>query len=100
MNAASENRTSPSVEPNDPATRADEGIRRATQGAHDTIDRVAEMAAPHVRAFERQVDEVGQAFNDHGEEWIGQARQAVRDHPIAAVASALAVGLLIARIAR
>jgi ElaB/YqjD/DUF883 family membrane-anchored ribosome-binding protein len=77
------------------------------RSAHDTIDRVAAKAAP---AVERMVsgaqgasDAVHQRVHDAGElshEWADTLRATVRDHPLASVAVAVAVGVLISRLAQ
>ena len=77
------------------------------RSAHDTIDRVAAKAAP---AVERMVsgaqgatDAVQQRVHDAGElghEWADTLRATVRDHPLASLAVAVAVGVLISRLAQ
>ncbi len=77
------------------------------QGAHAGIDRLAETAAPHVRRLQEGVsaasdtlrqttDEIRQT----GEVWTEELRITVREHPLAAIAVATAVGWLIGRLAR
>jgi ElaB/YqjD/DUF883 family membrane-anchored ribosome-binding protein len=82
-------------------------LRRVVDGAHDAIDRLATSAAPHVMRLQDQVSEAGQALNDKAsnlravrDEWSQSMRQTVRENPLASVAAALAVGLLIARLSR
>lgn len=80
---------------------------RMAQGAHHTIDRLAETAAPHV---ERLGDAVSNASlrlkeqarhaREAGDEWAEGLRVTVRRNPLAAVASALAIGALISRFMR
>jgi hypothetical protein len=82
---------------------AGEMMSRVVSGAHHTIDRLAESAAPHVDRLQHMGDDVHQ-HADHlrqvGDEWTQSMRTAVRDHPLAAVAVALALGVLIARVTR
>ncbi len=85
----------------------DDVLARVVQGAHHTIDRMAETAAPHVQRLQKSVSETGELLHERtdlarevGDEWIDNLRGTVRDHPFAAVATALAVGVLIARITR
>ncbi len=77
------------------------------QGAHAGIDRLAETAAPHVRRLQDGVsaatdtlrqttDEIRQT----GEVWTEELRITVREHPLASIAVATAVGWLIGRLAR
>ncbi|MBK1714954.1 hypothetical protein [Rubrivivax gelatinosus] len=86
---------------------ADELLQRVVQGAHDGIDRIAEQAAPRLRQLHDGAQDAGervQAKADElrglGENWTDGLRDTVRQHPIAAVATALAVGVLIARLTR
>jgi hypothetical protein len=82
-------------------------LNDAVQGAHDTIDRLADRAAPAVRQLGESVAAVGetlQAKTDQLREkrdvWVEGARGTVRRNPLAAVAAALALGAVIARITR
>ncbi len=82
-------------------------FQRVVQGAHDTIDRLAETAAPHVQRLSEGMSGAGEtlqarmgAARDMGDEWTESLRQTVREHPLAAVATALAVGWVIAKLTR
>ena len=82
-------------------------MTRVVQGTHDTIDRLAERATPQLAQLERGLSQAGDALHDKadsmratGDEWTENLRSSVRDHPLAALTAALAVGVLIARIAR
>ena len=82
-------------------------LDRVVRGAHETIDRLAETAAPHVHKLEETVGHAGEKLQANasrarelGDEWTESVRCTVRDNPLAAVAVALVVGALIARIAR
>jgi len=80
---------------------------RMTQGAHQTIDRLAETAAPHIERVEGALadasghvkDQVRQV-REKGDEWADDLRATVRRNPLSAVAVAMAIGALIARITR
>lgn len=72
------------------------------RGVHETVDRVAASAAPAIDrlvggaqdasgALEAQARQVGEL----GREWADSLRATVREHPIATLAAALAVGVLI-----
>lgn len=85
----------------------DDLLNRVVQGAHEAIDRLAGTAAPHVHRLQEQVASAGETLNvkasdvrDMGDEWTESLRSTVREHPVAAMATALAVGMLIARITR
>ncbi len=82
-------------------------MSRVVQGAHQTIDRLAETAAPHVHKLTQNVNSAGSALHDRadqaremGDEWAESVRSTVRENPLAAVGVALAVGLLIAKLTR
>jgi ElaB/YqjD/DUF883 family membrane-anchored ribosome-binding protein len=82
-------------------------LGRVVQGAHGAIDRLAETAAPAVQKLQDGVqaasETLSQRANDArelGDEWADSLRSTVRDHPLAAIATALAVGVLVARLAR
>ncbi len=77
----------------------------AAQGAHQTVDRVAEKAAPMAAKLHSGIDRAHEAVQDGldqfdtiQQEWKGSARAQVREHPLLAVAAAVAAGLLISRI--
>lgn len=87
--------------------QANELVDRVAQGAHDTIDRVAESAAPHLQRLQQGLSEANQTLHERadqarqrGGEWRDELRGTVRQHPVAAVAAALAVGALIGRVMR
>jgi ElaB/YqjD/DUF883 family membrane-anchored ribosome-binding protein len=105
--------TTPTFAADKPANSAsdsvmhDELMSRVVRGAHDTIDRLASTAAPHVERIEKTVSSAQETLHNKAhqakemsDEWTQSLRSTVRDNPLAAVASALAVGLLIARITR
>lgn len=80
---------------------------RVAQGAHHTIDRLAESVAPHVERLEDAVSGAGLRLKNQakqaretGDEWVDGLRVTVRRNPLAAVATALAIGALIARFTR
>jgi ElaB/YqjD/DUF883 family membrane-anchored ribosome-binding protein len=80
---------------------------RMAQGAHHTIDRLAENAGPRIERMEGALaDATGQLrdqvrhVREKGDEWTDSLRATVRRHPLSVVATAVAVGALIARITR
>lgn len=80
---------------------------RLAQGAHHTIDRLAATAGPHIEHMEAALAGAtehvkGQARHarEKGDEWADGLRATVRRNPLSAVAAALAIGALIARITR
>jgi ElaB/YqjD/DUF883 family membrane-anchored ribosome-binding protein len=82
-------------------------MSRVVRTAHDTIDRLADRAAPHVRRVQEGVSGSGEKVSDQMEhwretsdEWAESIRETVREHPIGALATALVAGMLIARLTR
>jgi|PlaIllAssembly_1097288.scaffolds.fasta_scaffold561823_2 ElaB/YqjD/DUF883 family membrane-anchored ribosome-binding protein len=83
----------------------DDVFGRVVQGAHETIDRLAEGAAPHVHRLHESVASASDQLHHRadqarelGDEWTESLRCTVREHPLAAVATAVAVGVLLARV--
>ena len=82
-------------------------LNQAVQGAHDSLDRLAGSAAPAVKQLGESVSAARDAL--HGktdqlretrDEWVQDMRTTVRGNPLACVAAALALGVLIARFTR
>jgi len=82
-------------------------VERVAQTAHETVDRVAAAAAPALErlrssatnasgTLQAKADQLGQMQ----EEWIANARNYVRENPLAAVGIAVAAGWLIGRLGR
>ncbi len=63
-------------------------IQRATRGAHAAVDRVSDKVSSVADGLRGRVDDAG----DARDEWIESARDAIRQHPFAAVAGALVIG--------
>lgn len=82
-------------------------VSRAAQGAHETVDRLAEKAAPAVQKLESTVTHANEALHHQmerarelGDEWTDNLRGTVRESPLASVGVAFALGLLLARLTR
>ena len=82
-------------------------LKHAVQGAHDTIDRLADSAAPAVRQLGESVAAAGETLHaktdqlrERRDEWVGGVRDTVRTNPLVSVAAAFALGALIARLIR
>jgi hypothetical protein len=82
-------------------------LKDAAQGAHQAIDRFADRAAPAVRRLGESVAAASdtlqvktEQLRETRDEWVEGARNTVRLNPLAAVAAALALGAVIARITR
>ncbi len=63
-------------------------IKRVTSSAHDAVDSVAAKVSSLTDGLQGGVSKVG----DTRDEWIESARDAIRQHPFAAVAGALVIG--------
>lgn len=84
-----------------------ETVDRATQSAHDAIDRMASKAGPALEQLQSAATSAAQALQDKAasfgemeEAWVESARKTVREHPLAAIAVAVAAGMIISRITR
>jgi ElaB/YqjD/DUF883 family membrane-anchored ribosome-binding protein len=82
-------------------------MSKVVRTAHDTIDRLADRAAPHVRRVQEGVSGSSDKMHeqvDHwretSDEWAESLRETVREHPIGAIATAVVAGMLIARLTR
>lgn len=82
-------------------------LKSAVQGAHDTIDRLADRAAPAVRqrgdsvsAAEDALHSKAAQLRESRDAWVAGARTTVRGNPLVCVAAALALGAVIARLTR
>ncbi|MES2958156.1 MAG: hypothetical protein V4792_08205 [Pseudomonadota bacterium] len=71
-------------------------LARVVQGAHQTVDRLAQTAAPQVQRLQESVA----SARELGGEVCENVRQTVRENPLMALAGALAVGMLIGRRSR
>jgi hypothetical protein len=70
------------------APLADGLIKRVTQSAHDAVDTVAAKVSAVADGLQGGVDQAG----DTRDEWLESARDAIRQHPFAAVAGAIVIG--------
>lgn len=84
-----------------------ERMDRVVQSAHQAVDTLAAKAAPLVDRFSSSIDGASGQMHDRAdqltamqEEWVESARTTVREHPLASLAAAVAVGMLISRLSR
>jgi ElaB/YqjD/DUF883 family membrane-anchored ribosome-binding protein len=82
-------------------------LNHAVQGAHDTIDRVADAATPAARQLGERVAAVEDALHantdqlrETKDQWVGGVRDTVRKNPLACLAGAIALGAVIGRLSR
>jgi ElaB/YqjD/DUF883 family membrane-anchored ribosome-binding protein len=90
-----------------PGSLSDPAIERMARGAHSAVDRVAGTASSAVErvrsGVQGAVGTVSDKVHDLSasrEVWADNARDRVREHPLAAVGVALAAGYLLARLLR
>ncbi|WAC72167.1 hypothetical protein OU995_21785 [Roseateles sp. SL47] len=82
-------------------------VNRVAQSAHAAIDKLANQATPAVQHLQKSLEGTGEMLHQRADqlrstsnEWCQSARTGVREHPLVAVGTAFALGLLIARLAR
>ena len=92
---------------NGTADTAHDMVGRVAQGAHATIDKIADRATPHVQRLQEGYHHTEELMHRNAEqarekaaEWTDSMRGSVREHPLTAVATAFAAGLLFARLTR
>lgn len=80
---------------------------RLAQGAHHTVDRLAQSAGPHLERIEGalagatgHLKDQARHVREKGDEWADELRASVRRSPLSAVVAAVTIGALIARITR
>jgi ElaB/YqjD/DUF883 family membrane-anchored ribosome-binding protein len=76
------------------ADKASEGLSRLSETAQQTMDRVSDVASQTAS----RLGEKGQELWEMRGEAVDQARSYVREHPIATIGIAIAIGLLISRL--
>nr|WP_316639559.1 hypothetical protein [uncultured Roseateles sp.] len=89
------------------STHTDELVNRVAKSAHETVDRLAATAGPAVERIRRGVDQASDSvhagadrLSETQQEWTETLRCTVREHPLAALATAVALGVLVSRLAR
>jgi ElaB/YqjD/DUF883 family membrane-anchored ribosome-binding protein len=80
-------------------------LRRVVQGAHEAVDRIADKAIPAVERLRERVDETSDRLHERAaqvgelkDEWAESLRMTIRERPLTAVLTALAVGVIISRL--
>ncbi len=77
--------------------RSTEGtIDRMSQSAHDAVDKAANVASSYADRFSEHGDQIMQMRDD----WMGAARDFVRENPLQALGIAVAAGYLLHMITR
>jgi len=73
-------------------------LERLSDSAQEAVGRVADAAGSAMREAGARGEALGRQLMDKQELWVENARGCVRDHPIAAVAAAVGIGLLLSRL--
>ena len=71
-------------------------IDRMSQSAHDAVDKAASVASTYADRFSAK----GEQLIDMRDDWMGTARDFVRENPLQALGIALAAGYLLHMITR
>ncbi len=71
------------------APETDSLLKRMTQRAHDAVDSVSERIGSTVGGVQGGVAKAGETRD----EWVESAREAIRQHPFAAIGTAVLIGL-------
>lgn len=86
-------------------TSRPEALDKLEQGAHQTINQLADTAAAQVRYAQEvfakaseSVQQKAREWKGTGEEWTECLRDTVKEKPVAALATALAAGFILARL--
>lgn len=80
------------------AEQGAEQIEKLSGNAQETVNRIADATAARVRNLGLKGEQMRQQWMETQEQWVGSARECVRSHPIASVAIAVGVGLLLSRL--
>jgi ElaB/YqjD/DUF883 family membrane-anchored ribosome-binding protein len=82
-------------------------LKSAVEGAHETLDRLADRAAPAVQQLGERVEAAGDSLHETTAQlretrdaWVESVRCSVRDNPLVALAAAVAVGAVLAGLMR
>ena len=80
-------------------------MRRVVQGAHEAVDRIADKAIPAVERLRGTYNDAAESLKERADqamdlkdEWTESLRTAIREHPIAAVGTAVAIGVILAKL--
>lgn len=105
-NATAPSPASPAPATPDAATRPP-AVESVAQGAHATVDRLADQAAHQTRHLQASVSHAAERLQQRadewraaGDEWAECLRATVRENPLGAIATALAIGIMVARLSR
>ncbi len=74
----------------------DNTIDRMSQSAHDAVDKAANVAGSYAERFSAK----GEQLMEMRDDWMGTARDFVRENPLQALGIAVAAGYLLHMITR
>ncbi len=83
--------------PDGASAPGDDFVRRLVEEAHAAIDRLAGKAGPAVDSLAGAFASRSDGLSGMGakrDKWIGEARDLIRENPLAAIVTALAVGAI------
>ena len=79
-------------------------MSRVKQSAHETVDRLADKAAPAIERMKSSVSGMSDSMHARGEqlaemqeEWMENCRTTVREHPLAAIGVAVVAGMVLSK---
>lgn len=88
-----------------PSTPGGAFVHRTAQAAHEAIDQVASTAEGALDQLNTSASQAAQTLEDKARElgdleyqWLEALRDCVRDHPVASVLTAVAVGVVVSRL--
>lgn len=82
------------------AEKGAERIGEMSGKAQDAASRAADAAAASARRARAKGEEYGEQWMDTQDAWVQNARECIRDHPIASVAVAAGVAYVLSRLRR
>lgn len=99
--------TSASAMPSSASSLKPDLMDRVVRGAHETVDKLADQAKPQLQRLQEGADSASETLHarvdqarEMSDQWAESLRTTVRENPLAAVGTALAIGLIIARLSR
>lgn len=73
-------------------------VEKLSGTAHEAVDKVTAATASTIRELGARGEHLRQHWSDTQDQWITSSRECVRSHPLASVAVAVGVGLLLSRL--
>lgn len=73
-------------------------VEKMSSSAHQAVDKMTAATASTMREMGARGEELRQHWMEAQEHWVASSRECVRTHPLASVAVAVGVGLLLSRL--